>query len=123
MPQVGTYAGSTKVRAGPKRAVTAEPLDLSGLPECGAARVAAFAEQFLQVPQGKGAKTPFVLRHWQLEIVESLVPTTGDRPRQGIITLPRGNGKSALASVLAAYFLFADRVESAEVLCIATTEV
>lgn len=111
------------MRAGPKRAVTAEPLDLSGLPISGSARVAAFAEHYLVIPQGKGAKRPFRLRDWQLELVESLVPTNGDRPRQGVITLPRGNGKSALASVLATYFLFADDTESAEVLCVATTEV
>lgn len=74
------------------------------------------------IPQGKGAKTPFVLRQWQQDIVGGLIPETGDRPRQGVISLPRGNGKSALASVLAAYFLFADTTEGAEVLCVATEE-
>lgn len=34
--------------------------------------------------------------------------------------MPRGNGKSGLAAVLATYHLFADGIEGAEVLCVAT---
>jgi phage terminase large subunit-like protein len=90
------------MRPGPKRAITAEPLDLACLPASGVERVSAFAEQFLVVPQGKGARGPFVLREWQKEIVAGLLPAEGLRPRQGVLTLPRGNGKSGLGAVLAA---------------------
>lgn len=108
------------MRAGPKRGVVAAPLDLSHLPKSGEKRVTAFAEEFLMIPQGKGAKQPVRLRPWQKEIIRGLMPARGVRPRQGVISMPRGNGKSGLAAVLAAYFLFADGVEGAEVLCVAT---
>lgn len=86
------------MRAGPKRAVSAPPLDLSHLPGSGVARVDAFAQQFLVVPQGSGARQPFRLRPWQKDIARGLLPSEGVRPRQGVVTLPRGNGKSGLAS-------------------------
>lgn len=110
------------MRAGPKRQVLAAPLDLSHLPKNGEKRVTAFAEEFLCIPQGKGAKQPVRLRPWQKEIVRGLMPARGARPRQGVVSMPRGNGKSGLAAILAAYFLFADGVEGAEVLCVATDE-
>ncbi len=110
------------MKAGPKRQVTVPQLDLSHLPVNGERRVSAFAEEFLCIPQGKGAKKPARLRPWQKQIVRGLMPGRGARPRQGVVSMPRGNGKSGLAAVLAAYFLFADGVEGAEVLCVATDE-
>lgn len=110
------------MKAGPKRQVTAEPLDLSFLPPLGWRRVDAFALEFLKVPKGQGAKTPFRLRKWQLEIVKALYPARGARPRQGLLSLPRGNGKTMLAAVLGAYGLFADDVEGAQVLIVASDE-
>lgn len=110
------------MRAGPKAPVTAAPLDFSGLPADGWRRVDAFAREFLRVPKGKGAKEPFRLRPWQRRIVAELYPARGARPRQGVVSLPRGNGKTALAAVLAAYGLFADRAEGAVVGCIASDE-
>jgi len=83
--------------------------------------VAAFAREYLRVPKGTGAREPFRLRPWQLDIVARLYPAT-DRPRQGLVSLPRGNGKSGLAAVLALYALFADGVEGAQVLCVASDE-
>ncbi len=110
------------MKAGPKRQVTAPALDLSHLPPSGAKRVDAFCRDFLKVPRGKGAKETFRLRPWQVQIVRGLVPARGQRPVRGVVVMPRGNGKSGLAAVLAAYHLFADNVEGAEVLCVATNE-
>ena len=44
----------------------------------------------------------------------------GPRPRQGLISMPRGNGKTSLAAVLGAYGLYADGVEGAEVVVVVT---
>lgn len=110
------------MRAGPKAAVTADPLDFSALGRPGWKRVEAFAAEYLKVPKGTGAKSPFRLRKWQTDIVRSLYPLRGTRPRQGVISLPRGNGKSGLAAVLALYALFADEEEGAQVLVVASDE-
>lgn len=110
------------MRAGPKRQVTADPLDLSDLPARGPARVDAFAREYLRVPKGTGAREPFRLRSWQLDIVAQMYPAAGPRPRAGLVSLPRGNGKSGLAAVLALYALFADGVEGAQVLTVASDE-
>ncbi len=108
------------MRAGPKRAVTAPPLDLSALPDAGAARVIAFVEGYLRVPKGVGAREPVRLRPWQIELVRALFDEP--RPRQALVSMPRGNGKTALAAFLALYGLFADGVEGAQVLCVASDE-
>jgi phage terminase large subunit-like protein len=108
------------VRAGPKREITAGPLDLSSLPRSGAARVDAFAREYLTVTRGKGAKGPFRLRGWQTAILRRLLPASGRRPRQALLSMPRGNGKTSLAAVLGAYGLYADGVESAEVVVVAS---
>lgn len=110
------------MKGGPKAPVDMTPLDCSKLPAAGPKRVQAFFKTFLRVPKGEGARKPFVLRPWQLEIVRGLYPhpNTGPRPRQGLVSLPRGNGKSALAAGLALYALFADGEEGAQVLCVAS---
>ncbi len=108
------------MRAGPKREVTAEPLDLTDLPESGGERVVAFVERFLLVPKGTGAKRPLGLRPWQRRIVRGLFDEP--RPRQGLVSIPRGNGKSTLAAALGLYGLLADDVEGAQVLCVASDE-
>jgi phage terminase large subunit-like protein len=109
-------------RPGPKAAITAPPLDLSALPAPGWKRVDAFAREYLIVPKGSGVGTPFRLRPWQLTIVRQMIPQRGARPRQGVVSMPRGNGKTAFASVLALYGLFADEVEGAQVLIVASDE-
>jgi phage terminase large subunit-like protein len=103
-------------RPGPRAQVTAEPLDLSGLPKAGGARVAAFCRTFLNVGVGK----PLVLRAWQRRIVAGLF--NKPRPRRGLVSLPRGNGKSTLAAALGLYGLLADGVEGAQVLCVASDQ-
>ena len=108
------------MRAGPKAEVTAEPLDLSELPDSGGDRVVAFVERFLLVPKGTGAKKPLALRVWQRRIVRGLFDDP--RPRQGLVSVPRGNGKSTLAAALGLYGLLGDGVEGAQVLCVASDE-
>lgn len=108
------------MKAGPKAQVTAEPLDLSALPRSGVSRVDAFARGYLTVTRGKGARSPFRLRPWQRDIVGRLFPARGPRPRQGLVSMPRGNGKTTMAAALAAYGLFADGVEGAEVVVVAS---
>lgn len=109
-------------KPGPKGDITAPPLDFTDAPARGWPRVVWFAATFLVVPKGTGAKKPFRLRPWQVEIVKAMFPSDGGRPRQGLIALPRGNGKTALAAVLALYALFADEEEGASVLVVASDE-
>lgn len=111
-------------KMGPKAAVSSLPLDLSMLPEKrDYRRIAAFAEQFLTVPKGTGAGEPFRLKLWQRDdIVKRMYPPTGKRPRQGLVSMPRGNGKSGLAAVLGLYGLLADGIEGAQVLVVASDE-
>src|SRR5690625_4486288 len=86
-------------------------------------RIAAIALEYLKVPKGTGALDPFRLRPWQRDdIVKTFYPPTGSRPRQGVVSMPRGNGKSALAAVLALYGLLADEVQGAQVLVVASDE-
>lgn len=109
--------------AGPKAPVAEHELDLSMLPEKrDYRRVDAFAREFLRVPKGTGAGETFRLRPWQRQVVKRLYPPTGKRPRQGVLSLPRGNGKSGLAAVLALYGLLADGVEGAQVAVVASDE-
>lgn len=115
-------APKTTVKPGPKAARDLSPVDMRYLPKSGSKRVAGFAKRFLQVPAGHGARKSFILRPWQLEIVEGIFPTQGQRPSQGLISLPRANGKSALAAVLCLYALFADGVESPQVIIVASSE-
>src|SRR5690625_2457531 len=111
------------MKAGPKSAVDPRKLDLSGLPaKRDYRRIAKFAEYFLRVPKGTGALEPMKLRKWQQDIARAMYPATGRRPRQGLVSMPRGNGKSTLAAVFALYGLFADEVESAQVLIVASDE-
>lgn len=114
---------STSTKAGPKAAVADHALDLSMLPEKrDYRRIDAFVREFLRVPKGTGAGEPFRLRPWQRDVVKRLYPPTGKRPRQGVLSLPRGNGKSGLAAALALYGLLADDVEGAQVAVVASDE-
>lgn len=115
-------------KPGPKGPITVPPLDFSDAPERGWPRIVWFAETYLRVPKGIGAKEPFRLRDWQVEIVKQFFPTdaevaAGTRvPLQGVVSLPRGNGKTGLAAALAVYALVADEQEGAQVLIAASDE-
>jgi phage terminase large subunit-like protein len=109
------------MRDGPKVRLTAGALDLSRLPKKGGSRAVAFLAKFILIPKGTGALRPIRLGQWQKDIVHGLFDEP--RPRQGLVSMPRGNGKSTLAAALAVYGLFADLVDgSASVLCLASTE-
>ena len=110
------------LKPGPKAARSVEPLDFTGAPAKGWKRVVWFAEKFLTVPAGHGAREPFRLRGWQIQILKGLFPMRGARPSQGLLSLPRGNGKSTLAAVLCAYALYAEDTESPQVLCVASDQ-
>jgi phage terminase large subunit-like protein len=108
------------VRAGPKSEVTAGPLDLSSLPVEGGDRVVAFVEEYCRVTRGTGAKEPMRLRPFQQQLVHGLFDDP--RPRQGLLSIPRGNGKTSLAAALGLYGIFGDGVEGAEVLVVASDQ-
>lgn len=104
--------------AGPKKAITAGPLDVSGLPKARAARRIAFIEQFVIVPKGFGAGKPVKLRAFQKDIIRGAM---GKGVRTSLVSLPRGNGKSGLAAMLSLAELFAGPM-SAEVLVVASDQ-
>jgi phage terminase large subunit-like protein len=119
---VSSYTLGAAMRAGPKAAITAAPLDLSWLPKSGGARVIAFIERYVMVTTGKGALEPMKLMVWQKDLLHGLF--SRPRPWQALVSIARGNGKSTLSAAIAVYGLFADPdVEgSASVLCLASTE-
>lgn len=108
------------LKAGPKAQITAPPLSLRGLPRAGGRRAVRWIERTLVVPKGKGALKPVRLRPWQRELVAGLFDDP--RPRSALLSIPRGNGKTALAAMLALYALYADGEEGAQVLCVASDE-
>src|SRR6266487_3019598 len=107
-------------KRGPHGPNQAPPVDLSGLPEAGGARVIAFIERHLRVTKGQGVRDPFRIRPWQAEIIHGLFDEP--RPRSGLIAIPVGNGKTSLAAALGMYGLIADDVEGAQVICVASDQ-
>lgn len=101
---------------------TTEKLSLKGAPRRGHRRVRWFCEKHVKTPAGQGARKPFLLRPWQQKMISPVLPERGRRPRQALIELARGQGKSTLACALALYFAFADGVEAPEVLLVAANE-
>jgi phage terminase large subunit-like protein len=79
-----------------------------------------FIQRYATVPKGTGARRPLRLRPWQREIVGGVLDEP--RPRQGLVSIPAGNGKSTLAAALGLYGLLADEVEGAQVLVVASDE-
>jgi phage terminase large subunit-like protein len=108
------------MKAGPKGTPTAPPLDLRRLPKRGGARCIAFCERYITVPKGTGAKHRLKLRPWQREIVRGVLDEP--RPRQALVAIPAGNGKSTLAAAIGLYGLLGDGVEGAQVLVVASDE-
>jgi phage terminase large subunit-like protein len=110
----------SRLPKGPKVPLTAPPLDLRRLPKRGGSRAIAFVERYVTVPKGTGARRRLRLRPWQRDIVHGLLDEP--RPRQGLVSIPAGNGKSTLAAALGLYGLLADGVEGAQVICVASDE-
>lgn len=83
--------------AGPKAAITADPLSFKGWPRDPAKRRIKFIETFLIVPKGHGAGKLVKLRAFQKQIIiDSYAPGI----RTGLVSMPRGNGKSGLAAMM-----------------------
>lgn len=106
------------MRAGAKGNIDVDPLDLSHLPSSRAARRIKFIEEFCIVPKGVGAGDLVKLRTFQKDIIKGAF---GKGVRTGLVSMPRANGKSALAAMLAVAELFAGPM-SAEVLVVASDE-
>ncbi|OBB71217.1 terminase large subunit domain-containing protein [Mycobacterium sp. 852014-52144_SCH5372336] len=106
------------MKAGPKGTVKAAPLDFSGMPADRAGRRLAFIADYLKVPKGVGAGKPVRLRDFQVEIVESVFAPS---VRTGLVSVPRANGKTALAAMLSVAELFVGDA-SAEVLVVASDQ-
>lgn len=106
------------MRAGPKAAPKGAPLPLHELPEGGSERVAAFIETYCRVVKG-GTGNPagelIRLRQWQRDFLADVYDPV-PRPRQGLLSVARKNGKSLLGAGIGLYHLLADGEESAEVL-------
>lgn len=106
------------LKAGPKAAIAVEPLDFKGWPTDPAKRRARFIGKYLIVPKGKGALKPFKLRTWQRGIITGCY---SKGIRTALVSLPRANGKTALAAALAVAELFCGP-PSAEVLVVASDQ-
>ena len=106
------------VAAGPKKAITAPALEFKGWPRDRAKRRERFIREFLVVPRGHGAKKPVKLREFQTEILRgAFAPGV----RTALVSLPRGNGKTAFAAMLGLAEMFVGP-PSAEVLVVATDQ-
>lgn len=106
------------MKAGPKGRIEVEPLDFAGWPADRAGRRLRFVEEFVLVPKGVGAGEPFRLRDWQAQIVRGAF---APGKRTALVSLPRANGKTALAAALAVAELFIGP-PSAEVLVVASDQ-
>lgn len=77
-----------------------------------------FVEEYVRTPKGVGALEPFRLRDWQRKIVSGAFSGAN---RTALVSLPRANGKTALAAALAVAELFVGP-PSAEVLVVASDQ-
>ncbi len=106
------------MKAGAKGQVKVEPLDFTGWPRDRAKRRERFVREYLLVPRGHGAGKPVRLRQFQREIVRgAFAPGV----RTALVSIPRGNGKTALAAMLGVAELFVGP-PSAEVLVVASDQ-
>ena len=86
------------MKAGAKGQIKAEPLDFKGWPRDRAKRRERFIREHLLVPKGVGAGKPVRLRDFQTEIIRGAF---SEGTRTALVSLPRANGKTALAAMLA----------------------
>lgn len=101
--------------AGPKAKITAEPLCFKGWPTDRAKRRIKFIEKYLIVPKGHGAGKPVRLREFQKEIISGAF---SPGIRTGLVSMPRGNGKTGLAAMVGLAEMFVGD-PSAEILVVA----
>ncbi|PQZ85593.1 terminase large subunit [Arthrobacter sp. MYb227] len=83
--------------AGPKAAITADPLTFKGWPRDPAKRRIKFIEEYLVVPKGHGAGKKVKLRAFQKQII---IDAYAPGIRTGLVSMPRGNGKSGIAAMM-----------------------
>ena len=109
------------MRAGPKAEITAGPLDLSALPRSGVRRVDAVRPRIPQGDPREGRAGPVPAPGLAERDRRPAAARLGESVHgRRLLSLPRGNGKTSLAAVLGAYGLYADGVESAEVVVVAS---
>lgn len=106
------------MRAGPKGAVTADPLDFTGWPAGRAKRRERFISEFLITPRGVGANEPFKLRSFQQDIIRGAY---APGIRTALVSIPRANGKTMLAAGLGLAEMFVGP-PSAETLVVASDQ-
>lgn len=101
---------------GPKKAITAEPLEFKGWPRDRARRRERFIKDYLVVPHGVGGGKPVKLRSFQTDIIRG---SYAKGIRTALVSMPRANGKTALAAMLGLAEMFVGDM-SAEVLVVAS---
>lgn len=106
------------MKSGAKGTVKADPIDFSAYPGDRAGRRERFISEYLLTPKGVGVKDPLRLRPFQRKIVRgAFAPGV----RSALVSIPRGNGKSALAAALALAEMFVGP-DSAEALVVASDQ-
>ncbi|GAA1663697.1 hypothetical protein GCM10010977_02500 [Citricoccus zhacaiensis] len=107
--------------AAPGRKAAVDPSPLPFSPRAtGAARFVRFAEKFVKVPKGTGARAPMRIRDWQRDLAGSVLDAEV-QPRTAGWLLPRGQGKSTLVAALGLYDLMCGE-EGASVVVVAVDE-
>lgn len=89
------------MKRGPKGQAVLEPLAWKSR-ATGVDHFRLFAKRFLVVPKGVGAGSAMKLRPWQVEAVRALFE---GESKIHLLSIPRGQGKSALTAALALYEL------------------
>ncbi|ADG80465.1 Terminase OS=Tsukamurella paurometabola (strain ATCC 8368 / DSM / CCUG 35730 / CIP 100753 /JCM 10117 / KCTC 9821 / NBRC 16120 / NCIMB 702349 / NCTC 13040)OX=521096 GN=Tpau_3893 PE=4 SV=1 [Tsukamurella paurometabola] len=106
------------MKAGPKAAVDTSPLPFRPRSEVESERFLAFADKFLRVPKGTGAKGKLHLRDWQVDVARDVLDSGA---RTVGIMFPRGQGKTTLNAAIALYRFFTGG-EGANVCVVAVDE-
>lgn len=106
------------MKGGPKGPRVMEPLPWRPRKR-GAAQFEEFCKRYITTPTGTGAKKPFRVRDWQLDLVKGLLE---DDRHINVWVLPRGQGKSALTAALAIHHVFMSGIEGARAVIVAQDE-
>ncbi len=96
------------MKPGRKTPVAAEPLDFKGWPRDRAKRRMRFIKDYVLTPKGVGALAPLRLRVWQQAIITGAYASG---IRTALVSLPRANGKTALAGQAQFAFHFGRRAD------------
>lgn len=91
------------MKAGPKSAVDDSPLPFKPRSKVESERFVKFADKFLRVPKGTGARGKLNLRDWQVSIAADVLDSGS---RTVGLMLPRGSGKTTLNAAIGLYAFF-----------------